>query len=97
MSQAPKPVVGYLPDERPPIWKLILFALQQILVMFPATVLVALLTGFHVSTTIFASGLATICFSARHPRQDTPLLWFQLFLHYRHRLDHRRHLRPDRC
>lgn len=62
MSQSSKPVVGYLPDERPPIWKLILFALQQILVMFPATVLVALLTGFHVSTTIFASGLATICF-----------------------------------
>lgn len=30
--------------------------------MFPATVTVALLTGFHVSTTIFASGLATICF-----------------------------------
>lgn len=30
--------------------------------MFPATVLVALLTGFHVSTTIFASGLATIGF-----------------------------------
>jgi uracil permease len=30
--------------------------------MFPATVLVALLTGFHVSTTIFASGLATLAF-----------------------------------
>lgn len=55
-------VVGYLPDERPPLFQLILFALQQIIVMFPATVLVALLTGFHVSTTIFASGLATIGF-----------------------------------
>lgn len=55
-------VVGYLPDENPPAWKLILFALQQILVMFPATVLVALLTGFHVSTTLFASGFATLCF-----------------------------------
>jgi len=30
--------------------------------MFPATVLVALITGFHVSTTIFASGLATLGF-----------------------------------
>ncbi len=58
---APK-VIGYLPDERPPIWKLILFALQQILVMFPATVLVALLTGFHVSTTLFAAGFATLGF-----------------------------------
>jgi len=55
-------VVGYLPDERPPFFELILFALQQIVVMFPATVLVALITGFHVSTTIFASGLATLGF-----------------------------------
>ncbi len=53
---------GYLPDERPPVWKLFLYAIQQIIVMFPATVLVALITGFQVSTTIFASGLATICF-----------------------------------
>ena len=30
--------------------------------MFPATVTVALITGFQVSTTIFASGLATVCF-----------------------------------
>ncbi|MDD4608252.1 MAG: solute carrier family 23 protein, partial [Bacilli bacterium] len=55
-------VLGYLPDERPPFLELILFALQQIVVMFPATVLVALITGFHVSTTIFASGLATLVF-----------------------------------
>lgn len=55
-------VFGYLPDERPPFFELILFALQQIVVMFPATVLVALITGFHVSTTIFASGLATLGF-----------------------------------
>ncbi|MHB8127686.1 MAG: uracil-xanthine permease family protein [Mobilitalea sp.] len=57
-----KQPTGYLPDERPPILELFLFALQQIVVMFPATVLVALITGFHVSTTIFASGLATLCF-----------------------------------
>jgi uracil permease len=62
MRQASEPVIGYLPDERPPIWKLILFALQQILVMFPATVLVAVLTKFDISTTIFASGFATLCF-----------------------------------
>ncbi|MDD4658221.1 MAG: solute carrier family 23 protein [Eubacteriales bacterium] len=55
-------ISGYLPDERPPFWKLFLYALQQVIVMFPATIAVALLTGFHVSTTIFASGLATICF-----------------------------------
>ncbi len=63
------PIRGYLPDERPPMLQLILCALQQILVMFPATVLVALLTGFHISTTIFASGLATICFLLITKRQ----------------------------
>ena len=63
MSTTTKPAVtGYLPDERPTTGKLILFALQQILVMFPATVTVAILTGFHISTTIFASGLATLSF-----------------------------------
>lgn len=54
--------VGYLPDERPSAWRLFLYALQQVIVMFPATVTVALITGFQVSTTIFASGLATLCF-----------------------------------
>jgi uracil permease len=57
-----KHVSGYLPDETPEFLELIAFALQQIVVMFPATVLVALITGFHVSTTIFASGLATLAF-----------------------------------
>jgi len=55
-------ISGYLPDERPSTPSLILYALQQIIVMFPATVTVALLTGFQVSTTIFASGFATIVF-----------------------------------
>lgn len=54
--------LGYLPDERPSTGKLLLYALQQVIVMFPATVTVALITGFQVSTTIFASGLATVCF-----------------------------------
>lgn len=61
MSQKNK-VIGYLPDEKPTTWKLLLYALQQVIVMFPATITVALITGFQVSTTIFASGLATICF-----------------------------------
>jgi uracil permease len=54
--------VGLLPDEVPSFGKLIIFALQQFIVMFPATVLVALLTGFHISTTVFASGFATLGF-----------------------------------
>lgn len=55
-------IIGYLPDEKPVMWKLLLYAVQQVVVMFPATVAVAIITGFHISTTIFASGLATICF-----------------------------------
>ena len=53
---------GYLPEERPETGKLLVYALQQVIVMFPATITVALITGFQVSTTIFASGLATLCF-----------------------------------
>ncbi|MDR0951335.1 MAG: xanthine permease [Oscillospiraceae bacterium] len=63
MQKEKQPMVNaYLPDERPPLGKLLLYALQQVIVMFPATVTVALITGFQVSTTIFASGLATLCF-----------------------------------
>ena len=36
---------GYLPDESPSPGKLILYALQQVIVMFPATVTVALVTA----------------------------------------------------
>ncbi|MBQ4254247.1 MAG: xanthine permease [Erysipelotrichaceae bacterium] len=57
-----KEVYGYLPEERPELVKLLIYAIQQVIVMFPATVTVALITGFQVSTTIFASGLATLCF-----------------------------------
>jgi len=61
--------IGYLPDECPPLWKLILYAIQQVIVMFPATVAVAIITGFHISTTIFASGFATLCFLLVTKRQ----------------------------
>ncbi len=61
-EQPKRAVTGYLPDERPPVLKLLLYAVQQVIVMFPATIAVALITGFQVSTTIFASGLATLCF-----------------------------------
>lgn len=57
-----KDVIGYLPNERPALWRLMLYALQHVIVMFPATVAVALITNFHISTTIFASGFATLCF-----------------------------------
>lgn len=63
MKRNPNPQAhGYLPEETPSPGRLILYALQQVIVMFPATIAVALITGFQVSTTIFASGLATLCF-----------------------------------
>ena len=62
MQQDNSVVNAYLPDERPPLGKLLFYAIQQVIVMFPATVAVALITGFQVSTTIFASGIATLCF-----------------------------------
>lgn len=54
-----KKVQGYLPPDTPPIGAMISLGFQQVLTMFPATVLVALLTGFDVGVTLFASGLAT--------------------------------------
>lgn len=53
-------VHGYLPQDRPPVLALISLGLQHVLTMFPATVLVAILTKFDVGVTLFASGLGTI-------------------------------------
>lgn len=53
-------VSGYLPNDVPRPGALISLGFQHILTMFPATVLVALLTGFDVGVTLFASGLATV-------------------------------------
>lgn len=64
-----KQVIGYLPDEQPSFIRLVLYAIQQVIVMFPATVAVAIITGFHISTTIFASGLATLAFIIVTKRQ----------------------------
>lgn len=57
-------VVGYLPDEKPTIVKSLLFAVQQFLVMLPATVLAALLMKFNIPTAILTSGVATLIFLA---------------------------------
>jgi uracil permease len=53
-------VIGYLPQDRPPLGALLMLGLQHVLTMFPATVLVAILVKFDVGVTLFASGLATI-------------------------------------
>lgn len=53
-------VIGYLPNDRPTFGRVVLLGLQHVLTMFPATVLVAVLVGFHVNTVLLASGLATL-------------------------------------
>jgi uracil permease len=55
-----KSVIGYLPNDVPPFGRMLALGFQHVLTMFPATVLVAVLTGFDVGVTLFASGLATI-------------------------------------
>ena len=53
-------IVGYLPNDVPPFGQLVLLGFQHVLTMFPATVLVAALCGFHVGTVLTVSGLGTI-------------------------------------
>ncbi|MDO8752448.1 MAG: solute carrier family 23 protein, partial [Anaerolineales bacterium] len=61
MREAPQSqVMGYLPNDTPPTGQLILLGLQHVLTMFPATVLVAAICGFHVGTVLTVSGLGTI-------------------------------------
>jgi len=59
MTQKGK-IIGYLPDDRPPLGAMLSLGFQQFLTMFPATVLVAALTKFDVGMTLLASGLGTI-------------------------------------
>ena len=58
-TSAPK-VMGYLPNDAPPIGRMIILGFQHVITMFPATVLCALLMGFHVSTVLTITGLGTI-------------------------------------
>ena len=59
MSEKTK-AIGYLPQDTPPVGAMLSLGLQQVLTMFPATVLVAILTKFDIGVTLFASGLGTI-------------------------------------
>lgn len=53
-------VMGYMPEDVPPVGAMLSLGIQQVLTMFPATVLVAILTKFDVGVTLLASGLGTI-------------------------------------
>jgi uracil permease len=60
VAQVNKKVFGYLPQDMPPIGAMLSLGFQQVLTMFPATVLVAILTKFDVGVTLFATGIGTI-------------------------------------
>jgi uracil permease len=51
---------GYLPTDRPPLMTLLVSGLQILIAVFPATVLVAILTHFDIGTTLLTSGVSTI-------------------------------------
>ncbi len=53
-------VMGYLPNDTPPIGQMILLGFQHVLTMFPATVLCAILMHFPVSTVLTITGLGTV-------------------------------------
>jgi uracil permease len=60
MAVKEQPIAGYLPADTPPWGAMLSLGFQQVLTMFPATVLVAILTKFDVGVTLLASGLGTI-------------------------------------
>lgn len=60
MATPTQAVPGYLPNDRPDSGRLILLGLQHVITMFPATILVALLCGFHPSTVLLGAGVSTI-------------------------------------
>jgi len=57
---AAKKVIGYLPPDTPKFGALLSLGFQQVLTMFPATVLVAVLTKFDIGVTLATSGIGTI-------------------------------------
>jgi uracil permease len=51
---------GYLPVDRPPFLTTFLSGWQVLIAVFPATVLVAIITHFDVGTTLLTSGVSTL-------------------------------------
>ncbi len=81
-------VLGYLPEDKPPVGAMLSLGFQQVLTMFPATVLVAILTKFDVGVTLFTSGLGTILALLVTQAAHSALLRLQLQLYRGH---HHRH------
>lgn len=65
---------GYLPRERPTFTQLLGLAVQNLLTSLPATIVVALISGFDLSILLFASGLGTLI-SILITRGEIPLYY----------------------
>ena len=87
MAVEEQKIVGYLPNDTPPWGAMLSLAFQQVLTMFPATVLVAILTKFDVGVTLLASGFRNNRCVARFRSPYPDVLRFELQLHHcnRHR------------
>ncbi|MBI5302285.1 MAG: xanthine permease [Chloroflexi bacterium] len=59
-AEAKSKILGFMPEDVPDWGAMLSLGFQQVLTMFPATVLVAILTKFDVGVTLTASGLGTI-------------------------------------
>ncbi|MDR2534962.1 MAG: NCS2 family nucleobase:cation symporter [Treponema sp.] len=53
-------IMLYMPEDRPPIWKNLVYSLQTLLACFSATILVPILVGLPTNVALFSAGLATL-------------------------------------
>lgn len=53
-------ISGYLPRQRPEFKQLLILAIQNLLTSLPATIVVALISGFDLPILLFASGIGTL-------------------------------------
>ena len=54
--------IGYLPRQRPEFKQMLGLAAQNLLTSLPATIVVALISGFDLPILLFASGIGTLVF-----------------------------------
>ena len=72
---------GYLPKERPSFVQLMGLAAQNLLTSLPATIVVALISGFDLPVLLFASGLGTII-SVLITKGEIPLYYSHTLVYY---------------
>ena len=81
-------LTGYLPQDQPGWGAMISLGFQQVLTMFPATVLVAILTKFDVGVTLAGQRYRNNHRLARFRAADPVVLRLELQLHHCSRHHH---------